>query len=117
MVKKNTLLIDLLTVNKDQYSVWAGAVERHIRKERHLVRVFTILILKGRSNRDHHLTPLGIDDFHLRLILSDAFPMIHDREFQKHRRKTGEKDVLEHSHQRQLISHFDANIVTDNAID
>lgn len=106
-----------IPVNIDLNDMRSGAGEAYICKEGNVIRIAVVFDGKFRRHRDDDLFAIGRQDLHVRLELPVADPMVHDRELQQCRRESLKEDVLEQSHQGKLVSHLEADIVTDDGID
>ena len=93
------------------------ALEVHIGEECHVIRVPVYFNRKFRRNRDNDFLAIRSQDFDVGLKVPVSDPMIDDRKLQKDGWEGGQKNILEHSHQRQLVSHFEPDVVTHDAID
>src|SRR5262244_1162833 len=89
-----------IAVDVDLDDMSAGAIETHIGKKRHVVRVPVWLNRKLRWSRDHNFFPIRRENFDVGLEVAVSNPVIYDRKLQESRWKALKEDVLEHSHQR-----------------
>src|SRR4029079_13227996 len=71
---------------------------------------------KLRRRRDNDFLAIRRKDLHMCFEIAVAYPVIHDCELQKSRRKDLEEDILKQAHERKLVAHFDPVVVARDRI-